>query len=687
MKKILISFFLLVLASCGAEKSSQDTPTTQTPNTKYVRTYTVTSKTFSENIKLTGKVSASKETSIAPQMSGVIKTVNVQVGDRVYAGQVLATIDTQSNLTNVNLNNAQNTYNNTLNIYNASKESLQKNLEAAQLQLQNAKNNRDNIYATSEKQLELAQQQLESVLVQESNTNKSSESNLALMQKSLESAQLNLENFYTTREESLRSLEAKKENIVKNMQVTIDSAMVQIVTIFDFVDPIFGISDKNKNTTREYESYLWFRNASLKSQVVQEFSLYKNEYLSLKDRYDAWSDVMTLHEDIAKLIDKLVTYTDAVYQVLEDSTDGPALAIAQLNGWKQTIKWYQTQIVGMKSSFVQIANSMSDVQSTITTTTIQLETQEKTLQQALATAQANLVNTQTTLNNSKDTIAQTKTTTQIQLENTIASIQSQRDNADNAVKVAQTQFQSAQAQMDSQLASLKSQLDNASGARNSLNQQVANATIKAPFDGIITAKNVEIGSSAAPWQKAFGIAASTEKIIKMDVSSQNAKYLTIGKEVEIRTTGKSAMWIITLIGSTANETNNLFPLEISFSEKDIDGGIRIGDFVTVYVQKEISEEKVLTVPFSALMVGNTENYSLYVVDENGIAVLREVKVGAKNSFESVITQWIQEGERVVIRGVNLIAPGDILEEEPDEVLLSDFSNAQEIDNEEEKEVQ
>gem|GEM_PF-3810915 len=60
--------------------------------------------------------------------------------------------------------------------------------------------------------------------------------------------------------------------------------------------------------------------------------------------------------------------------------------------------------------------------------------------------------------------------------------------------------------------------------------------------------------------------------------------------------------------------------------------------MTVYVQKEISEEKVLTVPFSALMVGNTENYSLYVVDENGIAVLREVKVGAKNSFESVITQ-------------------------------------------------
>gem|GEM_PF-5596807 len=42
---------------------------------------------------------------------------------------------------------------------------------------------------------------------------------------------------------------------------------------------------------------------------------------------------------------------------------------------------------------------------------------------------------------------------------------------------------------------------------------------------------------------------------------------------------------------------------------------------------------------------------------------------------------------MVIRGVNLIAPGDILEEEPDEVLLSDFSNAQEIDNEEEKEVQ
>gem|GEM_PF-1494744 len=249
---------------------------------------------------------------------------------------------------------------------------------------------------------------------------------------------------------------------------------------------------------------------------------------------------MTFHNDIALLIDKLVTFTDNLYQVFEDSTDGDKLTPAQLSGRKATVKQYQGQIVSMKGSFVQISNSMADLESSITTTKIQLDTQEKTLQQAIETARANLANTQTTLNNSKDTINQQKTTAQIQVENTIASIQSQRDAADNAVKVAETQYKSAQANRDSQLASIQSQLDAASGNRNSLNQQIANASIKAPFDGVITAKSVEVGSAASPGVRAFSLATNSDKIVKMDISSDNVKYLSEGMEVEIRKNQQSS---------------------------------------------------------------------------------------------------------------------------------------------------
>gem|GEM_PF-2510006 len=285
MKKIFLLFSLFaILTSCGKPEDQVYTIPPEVP--KYVTTQIVEPKVFSEHIKLSGKVSSSKETSVAPQMAGTIKSISVNVGDRVKAGQVLATIDTQSNLTNVQANNAQNQYNNTLQVYNATKESLQKNLEASELQLANARTSRDNTYATTAKQLELAQAQLEAVLTQETNTEKSTESNLSLLQKSIDTAQLNLENFYTTKDESLRSLEAKKENIVKSMKVTIDSAMISFVSIFDFADPVLGISDQNKNTAREYESYLGFRNATLKNQVMMDFSVYKNEYLRIKGQYD-----------------------------------------------------------------------------------------------------------------------------------------------------------------------------------------------------------------------------------------------------------------------------------------------------------------------------------------------------------------------------------------------------------------
>jgi len=665
MKKIFLLFSLFaILTSCGKPEDQVYTIPPEVP--KYVTTQIVEPKVFSEHIKLSGKVSSSKETSVAPQMAGTIKSISVNVGDRVKAGQVLATIDTQSNLTNVQANNAQNQYNNTLQVYNATKESLQKNLEASELQLANARTSRDNTYATTAKQLELAQAQLEAVLTQETNTEKSTESNLSLLQKSIDTAQLNLENFYTTKDESLRSLEAKKENIVKSMKVTIDSAMISFVSIFDFADPVLGISDQNKNTAREYESYLGFRNATLKNQVMMDFSVYKNEYLRIKGQYDGWVDVMTFHNDIALLIDKLVTFTDNLYQVFEDSTDGDKLTPAQLSGRKATVKQYQGQIVSMKGSFVQISNSMADLESSITTTKIQLDTQEKTLQQAIETARANLANTQTTLNNSKDTINQQKTTAQIQVENTIASIQSQRDAADNAVKVAETQYKSAQANRDSQLASIQSQLDAASGNRNSLNQQIANASIKAPFDGVITAKSVEVGSAASPGVRAFSLATNSDKIVKMDISSDNVKYLSEGMEVEIRKNQQSSKWRVSLVPKTANETNNLFAIEIVFSDKDFENSMIIGDFVDVYIHKNIGSEMVLTVPFSALNVLQNETYSVFVVGEDSRVREKEVKRGASNSSEYVITSGLSAGDRVVVKGMLLISHGDLVAETPEE---------------------
>gem|GEM_PF-2198288 len=92
----------------------------------------------------------------------------------------------------------------------------------------------------------------------------------------------------------------------------------------------------------------------------------------------------------------------------------------------------------------------------------------------------------------------------------------------------------------------------------------------------------------------------------------------------------------------------------------------IGDFVDVYIHKNIGSEMVLTVPFSALNVLQNETYSVFVVGEDSRVREKEVKRGASNSSEYVITSGLSAGDRVVVKGMLLISHGDLVAETPEE---------------------
>jgi RND family efflux transporter MFP subunit len=60
---------------------------------KPVRISTLSIGTFNHSIDIQGRVDADETVAVGPQMPGLVKTVNVQAGDKVVAGQVLASLD------------------------------------------------------------------------------------------------------------------------------------------------------------------------------------------------------------------------------------------------------------------------------------------------------------------------------------------------------------------------------------------------------------------------------------------------------------------------------------------------------------------------------------------------------------------------------------------------------------------
>lgn len=666
-KKIIAWNLLASVLLFSCSKTDEIVPVSEnTSSAKYVTTQLVENKPFTEDLKLIWKVASSQQTSISPLASWIIQAVNVQIWDKVKKWDILASIDTRSNLTSINLNNAQNVYDNTVWIFYANKEALERGLDTAKLQYENAVNTKENIYKTTQKQLELAQAQLDAIGTQKQNTQKTATSALLLAEESLKNAELNLNNFQENYWETMKWFETKRKTLVNNIRVALDSWNAVFASSLNFVDTILSITPLNEKSNTAYEIYLSAKNPTYKDQAEQLFREANGYFSTIKTSYNqnmSEEQLLSYYENVLILNNKLVLLFDKMNAVLDNTITATSLPESSLAEMKSTIRTYQTQVISTKSSLLGLTNSLNDLDSNITSTTTSLNTQKASLEQAITIAKANLENTKVSTTSSIDTISSTENTTKLQLENTIESIKSSRDSADNAVKIALNQYTAAQANYESSLASTKSQLDTANGQKQSLQQQMDNAFIKAPFDGIITEKNIDVWQWVSQSVSAFWIANTAEKIIKLDITSENAKYLSLGKQVKLEKNWHTSTWVISVLSSGTNTDTNMFQAEITFQSKDFNSSIVLWDFIDIYIQKNLWWEVFISVPFSSILVGSSDTYSVYIVWKNNTVEEKKVSIGSSNSTEVIITSWLNSWERIITSGALNVSVWDLVEYE------------------------
>ena len=117
---LALSAFLmtLVLTGCGSDEAVQETVASTIP----VTAETVIMQDFEKTVTLGGLTAAENTVNVIAKVNGMeqIKAVNVKVGDKVRAGQVLAVLD--SEMSNITLNNAQLQYDNAYTNYENGKQ-------------------------------------------------------------------------------------------------------------------------------------------------------------------------------------------------------------------------------------------------------------------------------------------------------------------------------------------------------------------------------------------------------------------------------------------------------------------------------------------------------------------------------------------------------------------------------------
>lgn len=250
----------------------------------------------------------------------------------------------------------------------------------------------------------------------------------------------------------------------------------------------------------------------------------------------------------------------------------------------------------------------------------------------------------------------TKGQSLIQLDNSLLKLQLQ--SAEVQVEGLEadvkrfTVLANADAVQGVQLEKAELGLKSAKVQRATLLEQINKTTIKAPFNGVVTAKLTEEGAFAAPGVPLLQITDISVLKFTVNVSENDLSSFQLNQTFSINADAYSDVLLsgkATMIGSKANMGSS-FPVQFIVSNTS-DLKIKSGMFGKVNLKSE-NQKTGIIIPASAI-VGSSTQPQVYKV-KNGKAVLNSISIAQKIKNKTVVAKGLEEGDVIVTNGfINL----------------------------------
>lgn len=236
--------------------------------------------------------------------------------------------------------------------------------------------------------------------------------------------------------------------------------------------------------------------------------------------------------------------------------------------------------------------------------------------------------------------------------------------AKSAVSKARNDFENSKSLYDSKVISkeqfdlAKLGLDNAEAQYIQARRALDNTALKAPFNGFVIDRNLEIGDIGVPGimvQPPFTIADMSTIKIMVSVPESRIGFIKEGQKAEIQINSipdRVFSGTIHRVGLAAQAFSNSFEVEVYLSNTD--GLVKLGMVADVsIVLNEWYEE--LVVPFN-LIHQDKQGVYLYVAEE-GVTVRKNINIENFNGREARVTGEIKVGDELITQGSNDVRPG------------------------------
>ena len=236
----------------------------------------------------------------------------------------------------------------------------------------------------------------------------------------------------------------------------------------------------------------------------------------------------------------------------------------------------------------------------------------------------------------------------------IGDLDSQKSDVEAAIQTTQTNLNANQNSNDlrNRLSQLQRQLDD-------INREIDKATLKAPFDGTVSRRDVEPGQVVSAGMPVLDLTDNGDPVIEANVATAIANGMGAGDQVWVLIDDKPFRANVASVMPTKEGSSRTRTVKFDLAADQSTTALNAGDVVEIRFWSETNQSG-FWLPWSVLQQQSSGLWTAMVVEENDdstIASVRTLEVIRLQDDLALVKGALKPNDLLVVSGINRIVPG------------------------------
>ncbi|EIT7025666.1 efflux RND transporter periplasmic adaptor subunit [Vibrio vulnificus] len=200
---------------------------------------------------------------------------------------------------------------------------------------------------------------------------------------------------------------------------------------------------------------------------------------------------------------------------------------------------------------------------------------------------------------------------------------------------------------------------------NNVETELSNTEVRAPFDGILDSRFVEVGDFVGIGDPVATVIDLQKLVIEADVSERHVQHLAAKQTAQVRLIGGQLLQgAIRYVGQVSSPSTNTFPIEI-----EVDNSLhRIPAGVSAEVQLTLDQTSAIKVTPAMLALDERGNLGVKTVQNQHVRFVPIQLVKAEQ--DGVWLSGLGEEVDIIVLGQGFVRDGDLVDATPQTELVT-----------------